>query len=116
LSKRKRKKTRINFERKRSDNNHNGETAKGGTEISLRDKLQPVHFDLKDKIIGLSIFVSCLTVYIFTLAPTIFFGDSGEFVTAAYNLGIVHPPGYPLYTLIGKLFTLVVPSGILRIE
>jgi tetratricopeptide (TPR) repeat protein len=50
-------------------------------------------------------------IYLLTLAPTVFFGDSGEFVTASYHLGIVHPPGYPLYTLLGKFFMMIVPTG-----
>jgi dolichyl-phosphate-mannose-protein mannosyltransferase len=37
-------------------------------------------------------------------------GDSGELITAAHVLGVVHPPGYPLYTLLGKLFSLL-PVG-----
>jgi dolichyl-phosphate-mannose-protein mannosyltransferase len=40
-------------------------------------------------------------------------GDSGELITAAHVLGIVHPPGYPLYTLLAKLFSLLpIGSGI----
>src|SRR6185436_3276683 len=38
-------------------------------------------------------------------------GDSGELVTAVAVLGIPHPSGYPLYVLIGKLWTLLVPAG-----
>ncbi|MBI5115679.1 DUF2723 domain-containing protein [Candidatus Poribacteria bacterium] len=48
-----------------------------------------------------------LTIYAFTLAPTITFGDSGELVTAAATLGVAHPPGYPLWLLIAKVFTLL---------
>ncbi|MBI5416926.1 DUF2723 domain-containing protein [Candidatus Poribacteria bacterium] len=44
-------------------------------------------------------------VYIYTLAPTITTGDAGELITSAYTLGISHPPGYPLYVLIGKIFS-----------
>jgi uncharacterized membrane protein len=36
--------------------------------------------------------------------------DDGLFVLSSYFLGIEHPPGYPLYTLLGKLFTLL-PVG-----
>ncbi len=50
-----------------------------------------------------------LAVYICTLAPTITGDDSGEFITAAYTLGIPHPPGYPLWCMLGKLFTIVAP-------
>ncbi len=39
-----------------------------------------------------------------------FGGDGGELITASYTLGIPHPPGYPLYVMIGKLFSLI-PYG-----
>jgi hypothetical protein len=51
-----------------------------------------------------------LGVYLRTLSPTVAGGDSGELITAAHVLGIVHPPGYPLHTLLGKLFSLL-PIG-----
>ena len=44
-------------------------------------------------------------VYLFTLAPTVWGLDSAEFSAAAYNLGVAHGTGYPLYILLGKLFT-----------
>ena len=43
--------------------------------------------------------------YFLTLCPTVFIGDSGELASAAYYLGIPHSPGYPLYCLIGWVFT-----------
>jgi hypothetical protein len=46
-----------------------------------------------------------LALYTLTLCPIVFWYDSAEFVTAAVTLGIPHPPGYPLYTLIGHAFT-----------
>lgn len=45
--------------------------------------------------------------YLATLAPTISWGDSGELISVGYTLGIAHPPGYPLYTLLAKLCTLL---------
>jgi len=56
------------------------------------------------------VFVMVMAVYLFTLAPTVTTEDSAEFVTAAYTLGVAHPPGFPLYVLLGKLFTLI-PLG-----
>jgi len=44
-------------------------------------------------------------VYFCTLFPTVGGGDSGELIAVAATLGIAHPPGYPLYTLLGNLFT-----------
>ncbi len=61
--------------------------------------------------IALLVSFFAFVIYLLTLAPTVFFGDSGEFVTGAYHLGIVHPPGYPLYLLLGKLFMTLVPFG-----
>ncbi|MBP7792204.1 MAG: DUF2723 domain-containing protein [Candidatus Goldbacteria bacterium] len=49
-------------------------------------------------------------LFINTTPPTIYLGDSGEIVTAVWTLGIGHPPGYPLYTLTGKIFSLI-PLG-----
>ena len=53
------------------------------------------------------LFAVSLILYVSTLAPTILPADSGEFQLAADVLGIAHPPGYPLYTMLGKLFTLI---------
>ena len=46
-----------------------------------------------------------LSVYGFTLAPTVTFEDSGSFIAAAYCLGVAHPPGYPLWCLLAHGFT-----------
>jgi len=51
------------------------------------------------------LFVASLALYVHTLAPTILPADSGEFQFVAYVLGIAHPPGYPLYTMLAKLCT-----------
>ncbi|MFQ5614055.1 MAG: DUF2723 domain-containing protein, partial [Anaerolineae bacterium] len=53
-----------------------------------------------------------LVLYLAWLAPSVatVFDDSLEFQLVAYRLGIAHPTGYPLYTLLGKLFTLL-PLG-----
>jgi hypothetical protein len=51
-----------------------------------------------------------LFVYLLTLAPTVTFFDSGEFVTAISSLGSPHSPGYPLFVNYAKLFTFL-PFG-----
>ena len=46
-----------------------------------------------------------LAVYLLTLAPSVTFFDSGEFITAIHSLGIAHSPGYPLFVNYAKPFT-----------
>lgn len=58
---------------------------------------------------GLSFAVSFI-VYILTLAPGVFFVDSGELAVACIKLGIAHPTGYPLFTILGRVFSLI-PSS-----
>ncbi|MEA2574819.1 MAG: hypothetical protein QOH93_2117 [Chloroflexia bacterium] len=49
-------------------------------------------------------------LYVRTLAPSVMPGDYAEFQFSAAILGVPHPTGYPLYILLGKLFTLL-PFG-----
>jgi hypothetical protein len=46
-------------------------------------------------------------VYILTLSPTVGLIDSGELAAGCYLLNILHPTGYPLYTMLGRLACLV---------
>jgi hypothetical protein len=57
------------------------------------------------------LFVLAFALYTRTLAPSVTgpFDDSLEIQYVVPRLGILHPTGYPLYTLLGKLFTLLVP-------
>lgn len=50
-------------------------------------------------------------VYLLTLTPSISWGDSPELVAAAYQLGVPHPTGYPLYMLLGHAVIRLVPWG-----
>ncbi len=56
-------------------------------------------------VVGIILFLAIFYLYLHTLFPTIGFHDSGEMVPAAYLLGVSHSPGYPLYSLVGNLFT-----------
>lgn len=55
-------------------------------------------------------FVIPFAVYMVTLAPSVTFFDSGEFLTATASLGSAHSPGYPLFLMFAKPFTLL-PLG-----
>lgn len=73
--------------------------------LSTRPIFSPLN--MTQLYIGLLLFLVTLGLYLHTLTPTIGFHDSGDMITAAYGLGIPHPPGYPLYCLLGKLFTFI---------
>lgn len=53
----------------------------------------------------LAAFLIPFGIYLATLAPSVTFYDSGEFITAVYGLGSAHSPGYPLFLLFAKPFT-----------
>jgi len=55
-------------------------------------------------------FVVLLALYVATLAPSIMGGDSGELTAAALTGGVPHPPGYPLFAMLARLFA-ALPLG-----
>jgi hypothetical protein len=64
-----------------------------------------------DSLLAVACFAASLALYLWTLAPSVatLFDDSLEFPLVAYRLGIAHPTGYPLYTLLARLFILLGP-------
>ncbi len=54
---------------------------------------------------AIAVFIVALAVYLLTLAPTVGPVDSGELILAAALPGIAHPPGFPIYVLIGHVFS-----------
>ena len=57
------------------------------------------------KITSAAVFFLVFEMYLLTLAPTVQEIDSGELTTAQMTLGICHPTGYPLFSILGFLYS-----------
>src|SRR3954467_10817632 len=55
--------------------------------------------------------VVVLVLYLITLAPNTAMWDTSEYIAAAYTLGLPHPPGNPLFVLIGRVFSILPIAG-----
>lgn len=64
-----------------------------------------------DVVLALLVGGVSLGLYLRTLAPWALPGDSGEFQVLAYQVGIAHTTGYPVYILLAKLFISLFPAG-----
>lgn len=57
-------------------------------------------------LLGWVSFAIALIVYLLTLEPTVSLWDCGEFIASSYKLQVGHPPGAPLFMIIGRVFAL----------
>jgi len=60
--------------------------------------------------VALGVLIVALITYFDTVAPTVSFWDSGEYIATAFTLGVPHPPGAPFFLILARLFTMI-PIG-----
>ncbi|MBC8319396.1 MAG: DUF2723 domain-containing protein [Bacteroidetes bacterium] len=64
------------------------------------------NFKKLNNLFGWIVFAIATTVYFLTLEPTASWWDCGEYIATAYKLQVGHPPGAPLFQLLGRFFSL----------
>ena len=62
-------------------------------------------FKTGHRILAFSSFLISFVIYLMTMAPTTSFWDCGEFIATSYIMGVPHPPGAPLFLLLGNVFS-----------
>ena len=60
-----------------------------------------------NNLLGWLCFLIAAVTYVLTLEPSVSFWDCGEFIACAYRLQVSHQPGYPLFAMICKVFSLL---------
>ena len=63
--------------------------------------------DLLNRLFAIIVFLFSFVIYFLTVAPTVSFWDCGEFIACSFRMAVPHPPGAPLYLLVGRIFTLI---------
>jgi tetratricopeptide (TPR) repeat protein len=76
---------------------------------------QPEHlphlFKWRDWAVALAAFLIAGGRFLYDMSPEVTLQDSGELVTGAYHLGVPHPPGYPMWALMGWIWRHMIPFG-----
>jgi hypothetical protein len=73
------------------------------------------NYRLLNNITGWIVFIIAAAVYLLTMEPTASFWDCGEFISTAFKQEVGHPPGAPLFMIMGKFFTLFAGGDLTRI-
>ena len=64
-----------------------------------------------NRIVAGLILLFTLVIYTMTVAPTVSFWDCGEFIATAFRMAVPHPPGSPLFLLVGRVFSMLPIPG-----
>ena len=68
-----------------------------------------------NNLLGWVAFLVAAVTYILTIEPTASFWDCGEFIAVSYKLMVPHPPGAPLFLLIGRAFSLMAGGDVTQV-
>ena len=68
--------------------------------------MSDISFKKWNTILGWMCFLIAATVYALTAEPTVSFWDAGEYILSASKLNVGHPPGAPLFQMLGAFFSI----------
>ena len=60
-----------------------------------------------NRLVAVGIWVFSFIIYAMTVASTVSYWDCGEFIACSYGLAVPHPPGAPLFLLVGRFFSMI---------
>lgn len=72
-------------------------------------------FQRINNIAGWLVFAIALVTYFLTMERTASYWDCGEFISVAYKLEVPHPPGAPLFLLIGRIFSFLAMGDVTQV-
>jgi len=79
--------------------------------LNIQADLKKQGFDKVNAAIAFGVLVLTFFIYRLTVQPTLSFWDCGEFIACAHTLGVPHPPGSPLFIVIGRFFSIILGIG-----
>jgi Protein of unknown function (DUF2723) len=73
------------------------------------------NFKKINNITGWLVFAIAFITYLITMEDTASFWDAGEFIAVSYKLMVPHPPGAPLFLILGRLFSMLAGDDVTRV-
>lgn len=74
-----------------------------------------MNFQKANNIFGWAVFTVALITYFLTMEETASYWDCGEFIAVSYKLQVPHPPGAPLFLLMGRAFSFLALGDVTRV-
>lgn len=66
-----------------------------------------MNYKLTHRITAALVFIISAAQFLLTVQPSVSFWDCGEFIAAGYSMQVPHPPGAPLFLLLGRIFSMM---------
>lgn len=70
-----------------------------------------MNFNKVNNIVGWVVCAIACSVYLLTMEATASLWDCGEFISSVYKMQVPHPPGAPLFVILGRLFIVLFGAG-----